>query len=95
MTLPAVALGEQAGRDFVAPQTEAEKLLARIWCAVLKVDRAGIFDDFYELGGHSITAVRVLVKINEAFGSQIELRNLLRERTIHGLQGLIGRKEGE
>ncbi|MEM9123780.1 MAG: phosphopantetheine-binding protein, partial [Pseudomonadota bacterium] len=44
---------------YRAPRTAAEQALARIWCQVLRIDRAGLDDNFYDLGGDSISAIRI------------------------------------
>lgn len=50
---------------FVAPQTAVEKTLAKLWQQVLKVDRIGIHDNFYELGGDSIMAIQIAARMSE------------------------------
>lgn len=50
----------ERGRDpFAAPTTESERYLARLWEELLGIERVGIADDFYRLGGHSMLAFRV------------------------------------
>ncbi|MFI7338853.1 amino acid adenylation domain-containing protein [Streptomyces sp. NPDC050085] len=50
----------RTGRDFVAPRTDTERMLAKIWSEVLGVDEIGVHDEFFELGGHSILMIQVL-----------------------------------
>ena len=52
-------------QDFVAPRTEIEQLLTGIWSQSLGVDRVGIDDDFFALGGDSIRSVKVVAKAQE------------------------------
>jgi acyl carrier protein len=73
----------------VPPHTPLQEQLARIWCEVLEVERAGITDDFFELGGHSIRAIQLLAKVNEALQVNVALKDLLRERTIRGMEKRI------
>lgn len=64
-----VAVAEAAPveeQEFVAARTPAEKLLAKIWCEVLEVDRVGIHDDFFGLGGCSTHSMEVTVKAEAA-----------------------------
>ncbi len=64
-----VAVAEAAPveeQEFVAARTQAEKLLAKIWCEVLEVDRVGIHDDFFALGGCSTHSMEVTVKAEAA-----------------------------
>jgi amino acid adenylation domain-containing protein/non-ribosomal peptide synthase protein (TIGR01720 family) len=51
---------------FVAPRTGLETAIARIWCEVLQVDRVGIRDDFFELGGDSIMAIQIVARCHRA-----------------------------
>ena len=50
---------------FIAPSTLVEKTLAQIWQTVLKLDRVGIYDNFFDLGGDSIMAIQIVARANE------------------------------
>ncbi|HEX2091633.1 MAG TPA: amino acid adenylation domain-containing protein, partial [Longimicrobiaceae bacterium] len=63
-----------ADREFVAPRTLTEELLAQLWAGVLGVERVGAHDDFFALGGHSLLATRVVARVREAFGIDLPLR---------------------
>ncbi|GHH43082.1 non-ribosomal peptide synthetase [Lentzea cavernae] len=65
--LPAPAASEPAPEDD-APRDHTEQLLAGIWADVLGVRRVGAHDNFFHLGGDSLTAVRVASRVFEAFG---------------------------
>jgi amino acid adenylation domain-containing protein/non-ribosomal peptide synthase protein (TIGR01720 family) len=62
------------GRDYVAPRTPVEEALAGIWRDVLEVERVGIHDNFLDLGGHSILAIRCLSAMRQLFRMEIPLR---------------------
>ncbi|MGO9652718.1 amino acid adenylation domain-containing protein [Mycobacterium sp.] len=66
----ALAAGDEAASvqepTFVAPRTHAEKILTEIWRQVLEVERVGVHDDFFALGGCSTHSLEVTVKANEA-----------------------------
>ncbi len=53
-------------RDFMAPRSEVERILADIWSDVLGLEKVGIHDHFIEIGGDSILAIRVVAKIRSA-----------------------------
>ena len=72
-------------RTLAAPRTRVEELIAGIWAAVLEVERVGIEDDFFSLGGHSLLAIRVLARVQGAFGVELSLRALLARPTVAGL----------
>lgn len=70
------------GRERVAPRTETEKELCRIWTEVLGVDQISIHDDFFDLGGHSLLAMRVRSRIADAFEITLDIRTLFQDRTV-------------
>jgi hypothetical protein len=51
------------GQTYVAPRSDLERRLARVWRDVLGVDRVGVHDDFFALGGNSLRAVRVAARL--------------------------------
>lgn len=57
---------------FVAPRNELEQQLADIWAEVLDLDAIGVEDDFFDLGGDSILAMRLNLNIEQRFGSQVQ-----------------------
>ncbi|MBV9787982.1 MAG: non-ribosomal peptide synthetase, partial [Chloroflexi bacterium] len=59
---------------YRAPETETEQIIAAIWADVLGVERVGVDTDFFALGGHSLMATRVIYRIYEEFGVDINLR---------------------
>jgi amino acid adenylation domain-containing protein/non-ribosomal peptide synthase protein (TIGR01720 family) len=63
-------------KDFVAPRTAEEELLANIWAKVLGIERVGIYDNFFELGGHSLLATQIVARIHEIFGIELSIRTL-------------------
>ncbi|TDB84786.1 amino acid adenylation domain-containing protein [Actinomadura sp. KC216] len=71
--LPAPTGGDVSAGVFEAPVTPAEERLARIWARLLDADQVGRFDDFFSLGGHSLTALRLLSHISRDFGVEITL----------------------
>ncbi len=72
-------------QPFVAPSTETEKKLAAIWMELLKVNRVGIHDNFFEMGGHSLLAIRAMSRIQEMFGVFPSMHAFFPDATIAGL----------
>ncbi|MDF5719515.1 MAG: amino acid adenylation domain-containing protein [Rhizonema sp. PD37] len=68
--------------EYVAPRTLVEEMLAKIWAEVLSVEKLGIDDNFFDLGGHSLKATRVLSRVQEAFQVELPLHSLFEEPTI-------------
>ena len=58
--------------DFIAPSTDSEKLLTRIWQDILGVDQISITDNFLDLGGHSLLGVRLLAAVRKETGIRLE-----------------------
>ncbi|HEX8559175.1 MAG TPA: amino acid adenylation domain-containing protein, partial [Pyrinomonadaceae bacterium] len=84
------------GSAFVAPGTQTEELLARIWVQVLGVEQVGVNDNFFELGGHSLLATQVMLRVRETFGVEPPLRELFDSPTVAGLgRSVDARKRAE
>ncbi|MEO5573838.1 MAG: amino acid adenylation domain-containing protein, partial [Gammaproteobacteria bacterium] len=83
LPMPDIARPELAS-NFVAPRNPVEQSLAQIWSQVLAIDRVGMHDNFFALGGDSILGIHVLAKARQA-GLQIDLKQLFQYPTIAGL----------
>ena len=66
----------------MAPRTETEERIAEVWREVLGVDRVGVHDNFFDLGGHSIVAVRLISRLREVFGISLRLRTVFDGPTV-------------
>ncbi|HYW40567.1 MAG TPA: SDR family NAD(P)-dependent oxidoreductase [Terriglobales bacterium] len=75
------------------PEGEIESVLAEWWQELLGVETIGPDDDFFDLGGHSLIAVRMFSKIKKTYQQDLNLSTLFEARTIRQLAGLI-RKAG-
>ncbi|HEV2800038.1 MAG TPA: amino acid adenylation domain-containing protein [Pyrinomonadaceae bacterium] len=71
--LPRIERERFCTNEYVAPRTEAERKLARIWSELLEVPRIGVDDNFFELGGHSLLASRMMNRVREEFRIDIPL----------------------
>jgi hypothetical protein len=80
--LPAPDLTQLTATTFVAPQTAIEKHLAQGWQAVLNAESISIHDNFFALGGHSLSAIRLANWIVEAFQVQLSLPQLFTAATL-------------
>jgi surfactin family lipopeptide synthetase C len=67
---------------YVAPRTEVEERLAGIWSEVLEVERVGVYDNFFDLGGHSLLLTQLASRIRDTFKASIPLRTLFESLTI-------------
>jgi len=78
----------QTDAEYVAPRTELEKVVAKIWQKVLKLDKIGINDNFFDIGGHSILAIRIAAKAHEE-GLQLRPYQIFTHPTIASLARII------
>jgi amino acid adenylation domain-containing protein len=76
------------------PVSDTEKRMAGIWKSLLKLDGVGIHDDFFRIGGHSLVAVNLIIKIEKEFGIRLPLATLFDHSTIHKLSAKIDRGAG-
>lgn len=67
---------------YMAPRNEAEERLVSIWKEVLGVKKIGIRDNFFDLGGHSLKAVKVITLVSSAFNVKLDVQTLFRNPTI-------------
>ena len=76
-------------KEYVAPRTDTEKKIASIWEEVLKLEQAGIFDNFFEIGGHSLLATVVISHLKETFALKLPIVKLFELPTISELAEYI------
>ena len=81
--------GPESNREYAAPRTDLEKKLARIWADLLKLDRVGIHDNFFDLGGYSLLAVKLLKAVEKLSSVNVSLASLFRAPTIKELADLL------
>lgn len=74
---------------YAAPETDSEKLLARIWSELLGIRQVGIDDDFFQLGGHSLHAVRLFAAVKKHYGLALPLSTLFETPSIRPLAALL------
>ncbi len=76
-----------------APLTPLQELVAGIWGELLQVERIGLDDDFFSLGGHSLLVAQVLSRLRHALGVEVPLVEFFRHPTVAGLAELVERAE--
>ncbi|HEU0298458.1 MAG TPA: amino acid adenylation domain-containing protein, partial [Longimicrobium sp.] len=69
-------------RDHAPPTTPAEAAIAGFWAEALGVERVGVHDNFFEIGGHSLLVARLFTRIREAFPREMALVDLFRHTTV-------------
>ncbi|MFE9456343.1 amino acid adenylation domain-containing protein [Streptomyces californicus] len=76
--------------EFVAPRTETERIVADIWSEVLGLEQVGVHDDFFQLGGHSLRAVRLSTRLQNA-GYPMSVRSVMQYPTVAEAADLLSR----
>lgn len=80
---PAGALGpRRLDTPYAAPETHVQQALADLWRQAIGVERIGLDDDFHELGGSSLVAVRLVQRMSARFGVEVSLAEVFRWRTL-------------
>jgi acyl carrier protein len=74
--------------EFTPPRTDAERTVAKLMRDVLDVPHIGPHDDFFALGGTSMSAARIVVRLRETFGVDFALRDVFEHRTLGTLAAL-------
>jgi myxalamid-type nonribosomal peptide synthetase MxaA len=98
--LPAPDAERRAGwqHNYVAPRNRVEEILANIWCEVLDLERVGIHDSFFDLGGHSLLLTPLVLKLRDYFQLRLSMREFFERPTIAELAEMIavarGRQQG-
>ena len=75
--------------EYIPPQNEIDKELARIWEELLGIKPIGIIDDFFELGGHSLLATQVLSRIEHKYQIKIPLKEIFYEFNIKKINQIL------
>ena len=79
--------------QYVAPRDAMERQLATIWSKLLGVERIGVHENFFDLGGHSLIGLQLLGQVEEQFGKTLALKSLFQAPTISAFAKLL-QKEG-
>ena len=79
---------------FAEPRDELERALVAVWAEFLGVDTVGVDDDFFDLGGHSLIAVRILTRVQNRYGLQLPLATFFDAPTVARLASVIRAEKG-
>jgi len=82
--------------EFEEPGNSLEVLIAKIWAELLELEQISVIDNFFEIGGHSILATRVVSRIYESFDVQLPIRHVFDNPTVRGITDiLLTHEQGE
>nr|WP_231515113.1 non-ribosomal peptide synthetase [Paenibacillus sp. UNC217MF] len=94
--LPAPDGALSIGTEYAAPRTATEAKLAQLWQEVLGLERVGIRDNFFDIGGHSLRAMTLVSRIHQTLDTEIPLRDVFRCPTVEGMaQAISGLEQKE
>lgn len=77
--------------DYIAPRNDVERTLAGYWSELLGVEKIGVSDNFFDVGGHSLIAVRLFRMIHKTYGIDLPISVLFQAPTIAECADLIGK----
>jgi amino acid adenylation domain-containing protein len=76
-------------KTVTEPRTETERQLARVWQDLLQGGQLSVTDDFFDVGGHSLAALRLAARIKDSFGVELSLNEVFTDRSIARLAARI------
>ena len=92
--LPAPEAEAYEAREYEPPQGETEAVLAAIWAEVLKLERVGRNDNFFDAGGHSLLAIQLGNRIRATLGVALELRDVFAASTLKDMATVLSALTG-
>ena len=81
--------------EYEAPRSPLEQIVAQIWCDVLRLDKVGIHDNFFDLGGHSLLVARVQSRLRQALGRDVSVVDFFKYPTVESLAQFIAHTVNE
>lgn len=82
-------------KAYVAPTNPVEQMIADLWAEILGVECVGIYDNFFDLGGHSLMATQIITRIKNIFQVDISLRQLFELPTVANLALVVAKAQTE
>jgi acyl carrier protein len=76
---------------YEAPRTSLETTIAEIWREILQIERVGVNDNFFDLGGHSLLLVRMRERLHECCGVELPVLDLFEHPTVSSLARRLAR----
>ena len=84
-----MALRESGPRDDTQASNELEQAVSNIWLEVLNLERLGVYENFFELGGTSLPALQIVARCEQAFDIELPLAGFFADPTVAGLAEMI------
>jgi acyl carrier protein len=93
-SLPAPGEAETLEDTYMAPRSDPERIITEIWKEVLKLEKVGVHNNFFDLGGNSLLMARVNARLVEKFGREIAIIEMFQYPTISALAAHLGEPSG-
>ncbi|WP_338076707.1 amino acid adenylation domain-containing protein [Chitinophaga solisilvae] len=93
--LPDPDMSALSGAAYVAPRNAIENKLAEIWQEILGLQRVGIYDNFFETGGHSLLAIRLMGAVRKELSADLIVRDLFIHSNIASLAAHVLQQQGK
>jgi acyl carrier protein len=78
---------------YVAPDNKAEKTIATVWQKALNVEKVGIYDNFFDLGGHSLLLMEVFGELQRFFKQELSMIDMFKYPTVKALADYLSQKK--
>jgi len=75
----------QSSTEYIAPRNETEEKLAQIWCEILDIEKVGVTDNFFDIGGHSLKAVNLVSRIQKEFNVAVKVSDIFDKPSVEKL----------
>jgi amino acid adenylation domain-containing protein len=89
----AMVVVKETEDGYVAPQTETERTIAAVWQEALNVEKVGIYDNFFDIGGHSLLLVQIYSKLREQLKPDLLMTDVFKYPTVHSLAQYLVRPD--
>jgi hypothetical protein len=91
--LPAPGRGQlEPVVEYVAPRTPLEETLVRVWADVLELERVGVHDNFFDLGGHSLQSVQLVARLTAALNRPVSVKAVFQAPTVAAMADVLERE---
>jgi hypothetical protein len=90
---PPESVEQERRAEYVAPRGEVERTIAEIWQRALGVEKVGIHDNFFDLGGHSLLMVLVHGELRRSFERELSMLDLFQHPTVSALAGFLRQED--
>jgi amino acid adenylation domain-containing protein len=77
--------------EYVAPRNALEETIARVWADVLELERVGVHDNFFDLGGHSLQSVQLVARLTAALNRPVSVKMVFQAPTVAAMADLLER----